>query len=103
MTRATREMVSVIIPVFNEEENIPPLYEKLTSVLTRIGKDYEVIFIDDGSSDETLSLLRPICKKDPRIKFTSFSRNFGQTSALSAGIDFSKGDFIIPMDGDLQN
>jgi glycosyltransferase involved in cell wall biosynthesis len=103
MPQTVKEMISVLIPIFNEEENIAPLYEKLTSVLNRIGKDYEVIFIDDGSSDGTLSLLRPICKKDPRIKFISFSRNFGQTSALSAGIDFSKGKIIIPMDGDLQN
>jgi len=103
MPQTVKEMISVLIPIFNEEENIAPLYEKLTSVLNRIGKDYEVIFIDDGSSDSTLSLLRPICKKDPRIKFISFSRNFGQTSALSAGIDFSKGKIIIPMDGDLQN
>jgi glycosyltransferase involved in cell wall biosynthesis len=103
MPQTVKEMISVLIPIFNEEENISPLYEKLTSVLNRIGKDYEVIFIDDGSSDGTLSLLRPICKKDPRIKFISFSRNFGQTSALSAGIDFSKGKIIIPMDGDLQN
>jgi glycosyltransferase involved in cell wall biosynthesis len=103
MTQTKKEMISVLIPVFNEEDNIPPLYEKLTSVLERIGNDYEVIFIDDGSSDETLNLLRPICKKDPRIKFISLSRNFGQTSALSAGIDFSKGKIIIPMDGDLQN
>jgi glycosyltransferase involved in cell wall biosynthesis len=103
MVKTVKEIISVLIPVFNEEENISPLYEKLTSVLNRIGKDYEVIFIDDGSYDDTLSLLRPICKKDPRIKFISFSRNFGQTSALSAGIDLSKGKIIIPMDGDLQN
>ena len=96
-------MISVLIPVFNEEENIEPLYDRVTSALNRTGKDYEVIFIDDGSSDGTLSLLRPISKKDPRIKFLSFSRNFGQTAALSAGIDFSKGEIIIPMDGDLQN
>jgi len=103
MVKTVKEIISVLIPVFNEEENLSPLYEKLTSVLNRIGKDYEVIFIDDGSYDDTLSLLRPICKKDPRIKFISFSRNFGQTSALSAGIDLSKGKIIIPMDGDLQN
>jgi glycosyltransferase involved in cell wall biosynthesis len=103
MAKTVKEMISVIIPIFNEEENIVPLYEKLTTVLTRLGKDYEVIFIDDGSSDDTLSSLRPICKKDRHIKFISFSRNFGQTSALSAGIDFSKGRIIIPMDGDLQN
>ena len=103
MAKQAKEIISVLIPVFNEEENISPLCEKLTSVLNRMGKDYEVIFIDNGSSDETLSLLRPICKKDPRIKFVSFSRNFGQTSALTAGIDLSKGKIIIPMDGDLQN
>ena len=103
MVKQVKEIISVLIPVFNEEESISPLYEKLTSVLNRMGKDYEVIFIDDGSNDDTLSLLRPICKKDPHIKFISFSRNFGQTSALSAGIDLSKGKIIIPMDGDLQN
>ena len=103
MVKTVKEIISVLIPVFNEEENLLPLYEKLTSVLNRIGKDYEVIFIDDGSYDDTLRLLRPICKKDPRIKFISLSRNFGQTSALSAGIDLSKGEIIIPMDGDLQN
>ena len=103
MAQKTKEMISVIIPVFNEEKNILPLYEKLTSVLEHIDKNYEVIFIDDGSSDDTLNILKPICKKDPRIKFISFSRNYGQTSALSAGIDFSKGKIIIPMDGDLQN
>ncbi len=103
MARVVKEMISVLIPVFNEQESILPLYEKLTSVLRAVGKEYEVIFIDDGSSDDTMSLLRPVCKKDPHIKFISFSRNFGQTSALSAGIDFSKGRIIIPMDGDLQN
>jgi glycosyltransferase involved in cell wall biosynthesis len=75
----------------------------LTSVLKRIGRDYEVIFIDDGSIDNTLSQLKDISQKDSNIKVLSFSRNFGQTAALSAGIDFSKGEIIIPMDGDLQN
>lgn len=103
MSQTEKEMISVIIPVFNEAENISPLCEKLTSVMNDIKRDYEVIFIDDGSSDDTLSVLRPICMKNPRIKFISFSRNFGQTSALSAGIDFSKGKIIVPMDGDLQN
>jgi glycosyltransferase involved in cell wall biosynthesis len=103
MGQKTKEMISVIIPVFNEEKNISPLYGKLTSVFEHISKNYEVIFIDDGSSDDTLSILKPICKKDLHIKFISFSRNYGQTAALSAGIDFSKGNIIIPMDGDLQN
>jgi len=103
MPQTAKEMISVLIPVFNEGENISPLYEKLASILSRMDRDYEVIFIDDGSSDDTLNLLRSICKKDPHIKFISFLRNFGQTSALSAGIDFSKGKIIVPMDGDLQN
>ena len=95
--------ISVIIPVFNEGQNILPLYEKLRSVLKKIDGDYEVIFIDDGSSDNTLNQLRIISEKDSAIKIICFSRNFGQTAALSAGIDFSKGKIIIPMDGDLQN
>ncbi len=96
-------MISIVIPVYNEEKNISPLYEKLSEVLTRIKEEYEIVFVDDGSSDTTLTRLRAISKTDPRVKILSFSRNFGQTAALSAGIDFSKGDIIIPMDGDLQN
>ena len=96
-------MVSIIIPVFNEEQNIFPLYERLISVLRQLAQTYEVIFIDDGSSDNTLKQLKLLCKQDPTVKVISFLRNYGQTSALTAGIDFSKGKIIIPMDGDLQN
>jgi glycosyltransferase involved in cell wall biosynthesis len=103
MTTTGREMISVLIPVFNEGENISPLYEEVTSVLRQIDRDYEVIFIDDGSSDDTLKQLKVISQKDSNIKVLSLSRNFGQTAALTAGIDFSKGKIIVPMDGDLQN
>jgi len=103
VTQAAQETISIVIPVLNEEKNILPLYDKLISALRRIGRGYEVIFIDDGSIDNTLSQLKIISQKDPNIKVLSFSRNFGQTAALSAGIDFSKGEIIIPMDGDLQN
>jgi glycosyltransferase involved in cell wall biosynthesis len=103
MGSTQEEMISVIIPVFNEEKNISPLYEKLTAVLKRLQQGYEVIFIDDGSTDNTLNHLRGISKEDPAVKVLSFLRNYGQTAALSAGIDFSKGTIIIPMDGDLQN
>jgi len=103
MNQTTKEMISVLIPVLNEEENVIPLYEKVVSVLKEMERDYEVIFIDDGSSDDTLNRLKPICRRDPGMKVISFSRNFGQTAALSAGIDFSKGKVIVPMDGDLQN
>jgi len=95
--------ISVIIPVYNEGQNISLLYEKLTSVLGRIGREYEVIFVDDGSSDDTLTHLRSISQKDGRVRVLVLSRNFGQTAALSAGIDSARGRIIIPMDGDLQN
>jgi glycosyltransferase involved in cell wall biosynthesis len=103
MTGHLEPVISIIIPVYNEGDNIVRLYEKVISVLNRVGKHYEVIFVDDGSSDDTLSQLRNISEKDPNINVISLSRNFGQTAALSAGIDFSKGKIIIPMDGDLQN
>jgi glycosyltransferase involved in cell wall biosynthesis len=103
MNQIVKETVSVLIPVYNEEENLLPLSERLITALKKTGRPYEVIFVDDGSSDGSLEILLDISKKNPNIKVVSFSRNFGQTAALSAGIDFSKGDILIPMDGDLQN
>jgi len=97
------ETLSILIPVFNEEGNLSLLYEKLVIALKKLGRPYEVIFIDDGSSDGTLEILLDLRERNPNVKIISFSRNFGQTAALSAGIDFSKGDILIPMDGDLQN
>ena len=97
------ETLSILIPVYNEEGNLSLLYEKLVAALKKVGRAYEVIFVDDGSSDGTLEILLDLREKNPNIKIISFSRNFGQTAALSAGIDSSKGDIIIPMDGDLQN
>ena len=95
--------ISVIIPVYNEGQNISSLYEKLASVLDQIGKGYEVIFVDDGSSDDTLAHLKSISEKSSQVRVLVLSRNFGQTAALSAGIDSSRGRIIIPMDGDHQN
>ncbi len=103
MSQKVEELISVIIPVFNEQGNISPLHEKLVSALKKLGRGYEIIFIDDGSTDDTLSQLRLLCKGNSSTKVISFLRNYGQTAALSAGIDFSKGKIIIPMDGDLQN
>jgi glycosyltransferase involved in cell wall biosynthesis len=97
------ETLSVLIPVYNEEGNLSLLHDKLDVVLKKTKKAYEIIFVDDGSSDGTLEILLDLKEKNPNLKVVSFSRNFGQTAALSAGIDFSKGDIIIPMDGDLQN
>jgi glycosyltransferase involved in cell wall biosynthesis len=97
------ETLSVLIPVYNEEENLSLLCDKLSETLKKTARAYEIIFIDDGSLDGTLEMLLDLRNKNPNIKIISFSRNFGQTAALTAGIDFSKGDILIPMDGDLQN
>ena len=103
MAGRLNETLSILIPVYNEEGNLSLLYEKLVAALKKVGRAYEVIFVDDGSSDGTLEILLDLREKNPNVKIISFSRNFGQTAALSAGIDSSKGDIIIPMDGDLQN
>src|SRR4030043_339563 len=103
MAGRIEETLSVLIPVYNEEGNLSLLYDKLDAALKKTKKAYEIIFVDDGSSDGTLEILLDLREKNPNIKVISFSRNFGKTAALSAGIDFSKGDVIIPMDGDLQN
>ncbi|MGC8852016.1 MAG: glycosyltransferase family 2 protein [Hydrogenobacter sp.] len=94
-------MISVVIPAYNEEQNIPILYQKLTQVLE--GKDYEIIFVDDGSEDGTFNVLEEIANKDKRVKVIRFKRNYGQTSAMYAGFQHAKGDVIITMDADLQN
>jgi glycosyltransferase involved in cell wall biosynthesis len=103
MSKTMKETISILIPIFNEEENISPLYDRLTTALKKTDRPYEVIFIDDGSADGSLEILIDISKRDPNVKTISLSRNFGQTAALSAGIDLSKGEILIPMDGDLQN
>ena len=96
------ETLSILIPVYNEEGSLSLLYEKLMTALQKAGRPYEVIFVDDGSSDGTMEILLDLREKNPNVKIVCFSRNFGQTAALSAGIDVSKGDILIPMDGDLQ-
>ena len=96
------ETVSVLIPIYNEEGNLSLLYDKLEAALQKTERAYEITFVDDGSSDESLEILLDLREKNPNVKIVSFARNFGQTAALSAGIDCSKGDIIIPMDGDLQ-
>ncbi len=95
--------LSIVLPVYNEEENIKLQYEKIIKALSFLRKKYEVIFVDDGSTDTSTGLLEEIAKKDKRIKLVIFRRNFGQTAAMSAGIDFSQGEIIVFMDSDLQN
>jgi glycosyltransferase involved in cell wall biosynthesis len=92
--------ISVVVPVYNEAENVTELYARLARVL---GQEAELIFVDDGSSDGTAARLNEIAARDPRVRVLRFRRNFGQTAALSAGIDHARGRIIVPIDGDLQN
>ncbi|HWO02395.1 MAG TPA: glycosyltransferase family 2 protein [Blastocatellia bacterium] len=95
--------VSVFLPVFNEEANIEPLHIKLTDALQQLGRTYEIIYVDDGSTDHSLDQLRAIAGRDARARVIALRRNYGQTAAMSAGIDHARGQILIPMDADLQN
>ena len=95
--------LSVVVPVFNEEKNIRILYQELIDVLIKLDLTFEIIFIDDGSTDKSLVILSGLQENDSRIVVISFRRNFGQTAALSAGFDYARGDIIVTLDGDLQN
>ena len=94
-------MISVVIPIFNEEENINKLSQSITKALSDI--DYEVLFINDGSTDNSENEIVKLSSTDPKIKLINLRRNYGQTAAMQAGFDQSKGTIVIPMDGDLQN
>ena len=96
-------MLSIVVPVYNEQDNISPLYERVSVALREIGEDYEVILVNDGSTDLTEVHLKRIAAMDAHIKVVNFRRNFGQTAAMMAGIDFARGDIIVGLDGDLQN
>lgn len=96
-------MLSVIIPVFNEGKNIQELHLRLRKVLKKIDGSYEVIFVNDGSHDNSLTAIKALRTGDKRVKFISFSRNFGHMPAVSAGLKYSKGDKIVIMDADLQD
>lgn len=97
------QSLSIIIPVYNEEDNVLPLHRKITEALDSMGQPYEVIIVDDGSTDDTAHRLKELAKADSRLKVIHLRRNFGQTPAMMAGIDAATGDILIPMDGDLQN
>ena len=95
--------ISVVIPIFNEWENIETLYSQLKHVLDNTNKSYEIIFIDDGSTDGAFNLLKDLHQKDINVKAIKFRKNFGQTAAMSAGFDYARGEVIVTIDGDLQN
>src|SRR5688572_26288375 len=95
--------ISFVIPVYNEGGNIRILYEELTAVLREIKHTYEFIFVDDGSTDESLALIKDLAKEDSRVFYIELSRNFGHQYALKAGLDLSQGDCVVSMDCDLQH
>lgn len=103
MTPQLAPELSLFLPVFNEESNLRPLHTKIQTELESLGKTAEVIYVDDGSTDASLKILREIAAEDTRVRVISFRRNYGQTAAMSAGIDAATGDILIPMDADLQN
>src|SRR5690606_30517968 len=96
-------VISVVIPLFNEEESIPHLYQALTDAMEAYGRAYEVIVVDDGSRDRSFVLLKELAAQDARWTVVQLRRNFGQTAAFAAGFAQARGDVVVTMDADLQN
>jgi glycosyltransferase involved in cell wall biosynthesis len=96
-------MLSIVVPIHNEEHSILPLYDRLTTVLIPLGRPFEILFVDDASTDRSYELLSNLVQTDPHLKVLRLRRNFGQTAALSAGFHEARGKIIIAMDGDLQH
>lgn len=95
--------ISIIIPSYNEEKAIPFFYEEITKVLSSLKYKYELIFVNDGSKDNTLSVIKELSEKDSHVKYINFSRNFGKEAAMYAGLELSSGDYVTIMDADLQD
>jgi glycosyltransferase involved in cell wall biosynthesis len=95
--------VSIIVPLFNEEQNVGPVYTAIISALDATPYDIELIFVDDGSTDNTAAVAKELALTDPRLSLVQLRRNFGQTPAMAAGIDFAHGQILVTIDGDLQN
>jgi len=98
-----RPTLTLVLPIYNEEEVIPILHERLQTFLGTLGVDVEVLFVNDGSKDKSLPLLKDLAKKDDRYRVLSFSRNFGHQSAITAGVDYARGKAVVVMDADLQD
>src|SRR3954469_20138916 len=95
--------ISLFLPVLNEEPNLRPLHMKIDEALAQLGRTAEIIYVDDGSTDGSLEVLRELSARDPRVRVIALRRNYGQTAAMAAGIDAAQGKVLIPMDADLQN
>ena len=96
-------MLSIVIPVYNEQDNVLPLHERIKVAMGSQPVSYEIIFVNDGSSDGTGPNLEKVVSLNSNCKVVNFKRNFGQTAAMMAGIDFAQGEIIVGLDGDLQN
>lgn len=95
--------ISIVVPCYNEEEAIPYFYKEMNKVIKKMDVDFELIFVNDGSKDKTLEILRDLSKKDKKVRYISFSRNFGKEAGMLAGLDYSVGDYVAIMDVDLQD
>lgn len=98
-----RPRLSIIVPLYNEQESIRPLYAAIVQALGDIGSTFEMVFVDDGSSDDTAEIARQIARFDSRLRLVKFRRNYGQTPAMAAGIEHARGEILVTLDGDLQN
>jgi len=98
-----RPKLSIIVPFYNEEESIGPLYRAIVSAIDPLNITYEMVFVDDGSRDNTVPLATDLARRDPRVRLVKFRRNYGQTPAMAAGIEHARGEILVTMDGDLQN
>ena len=98
-----KELISIVVPCFNEQEALPIFYDTITPILKNLGLKYEIILVDDGSKDNTSNIMKNLAEKDDNIKYVIFSRNFGKESAMYAGLEKSKGDYVAVMDVDLQD
>ena len=96
-------MITLIVPCYNEQESLPIFYKEVTAVVQKIKSDYELLFINDGSRDDTLTILRSLAKKDSHVTYLSFSRNFGKEAAMYAGFCNARGEYVAVMDADMQD
>ena len=94
---------SLVIPIYNEEKNLPELYRRISAIMDRMDGNVELILINDGSRDRSLQIIREFHQQDPRICYLSFARNFGHQIAVTAGLNFARGEVIVVLDGDLQD
>ena len=99
-----KEKISIVVPCYNEQESLPIFYEEITKIAKEMKEqEFEFLFVNDGSKDNTLNILKDLAKKDDRVRFISFSRNFGKEGGMYAGLENSTGDYVAIMDADMQD